>query len=168
MRAGIAKTATQRGMTRRQLLQGLAALAASGWLPKSLAQNAQAALTQSQFAALCNAYTGYAFTDPKVANAMLRALTSAVGATDLSRVARLAASTPATQLDVALAVAGLQHAAERVVVALYSGTVDTPKGTIVISYDQALVWQACGWTKPNAFCGGVTNYWASAPAGYPS
>ena len=40
--------------------------------------------------------------------------------------------------------------------ALYTGTVDTPKGTVVVSYDQALVWQACAWTKPNAFCGGAT------------
>ena len=69
------------------------------------------------------------------------------------------------EVDAALKAAGIETAAEVVVTALYTGTVAGPTGTIVVSYDQALVWQACGWTKPNGFCGGQTNYWANAPAG---
>jgi fructose 5-dehydrogenase small subunit len=150
-------------MTRRECLQGLAALATSGWLPQGLAQGAQA-LTPTQFAALSNSCTGYAFGDPRVANAMLRALVANVGGATLSRLATLASSTPPLQLDDALQAAGLAQPAEVVVTALYTGVVEGPKGPIVVSYDQALIWQACGWTKPNAFCGGTTNYWATAPA----
>jgi len=132
-----------------------------------MAQTASAIAPKS-FAATSLAYTGYAFSDPGVANAMLAALNASVGAGNLGKLATLAARTPPGQLDAALRSAGLERTAEIVVTALYTGTVEGPKGTIVVSYDQALIWQACGWTKPNAFCGGPTNYWATAPAGVTS
>ena len=152
--------------TRRALLQGLAAFAVSGWMPPSVAQGG-AALSASQFATLSNAFTGYTFDDSAVASAMLRALDAAVGRPSLTRLARLAAATPAGQLDAALKAQGLDAVAETVVVALYGGIVQTPNGPRVVTYDDAIVWQACGWTKPNGFCGGVTNYWATAPTGWP-
>jgi hypothetical protein len=154
-------------INRRECLRGLAALAASGWVPQGFAQ-AGAALTPAQFTALSNVCTGYAFSDARTANAMLRALVANVGGAKLSRLAALASSTPPSQLDAALAAAGLTQSAETVVTALYTGVVDGPKGPVVVSYDQALVWQACGWTKPNASCGGMTNYWANAPQGMPT
>jgi len=154
---------SQRRASRRALLQGIAAFAASGWLPRSMAQSAPA-IAPKTFAAASLAYTGYTFDDPRVATAMLNALNATVGAGNLGKLAALAARTPPGQLDAALQAAGLQRTAEVVVTALYTGTVEGPKGTIVVSYDQALVWQACGWTKPNAFCGGSTNYWANPPA----
>ena len=129
------------GVTRRELLQGLAALS--------------------------TAVAGNAYADPQIALAMLDALTQAVGGATLARLATVAASTPAAQLGPAIAGAGLAAPAETVVAALFSGIVDTPRGPRVISYDQALVWQALAWTKPNAFCGGETNYWASAPTRTP-
>ena len=52
-----------------------------------------------------------------------------------------------------------------VVTALFTGMIDTPKGRVVITYDNALAWQAVPWTKPNALCGGDIDYWASAPKG---
>jgi hypothetical protein len=166
MSVNVDRKAPRPRMGRRELLGQLVALAASGWLPEALAQGAPSAtLTPAQFSALCKRYTGYAFADPRVANAMLRALGASIGRANLSRLATVAAGTPPAQLGVALRAAGLERAAEIVVVALYTGVVDTPKGPIVVSYDQALIWQACGWTKPNAFCGGTTNYWATAPAG---
>jgi hypothetical protein len=162
------KTRTPR-MSRRKLLQGLAALASSGWLPHAWAQSATSStLSPAQFSATSLACTGYAFDDPRVAAAMLRALNGSVGRANLSRLARLAMSTPPAQLDAALKAAGMERTAEIVIAALYTGTVDGSKGTIVVSYDRALVWQACGWTKPNAFCGGQTNYWADPPAGVAS
>ena len=164
MREGRSGTASRGGVTRREMLQGLAALAASGWMPPALAQ---AAMSAAQFSALSMAVAGNAYSDPKVASAMLRALTQAVGGDKLARLAKIASSTPPAQLDAAIASAGLGAPAETVVAALFSGIVDTPRGPRVISYDQALVWQALPWTKPNAFCGGETNYWASAPAGLP-
>ena len=99
---------------------------------------------------------------------MLRALNDSVGRAKLVGLAKLAVNTPPAQLDAALKAAGMERTAEIVIAALYTGTVDGPNGTIVVSYDQALVWQACGWTKPNAFCGGQTNYWADPPVGVTS
>ena len=155
----------RRPMNRRELLQGLVALASSGWLPPAFAQSAASpTLSPTQFSATSIACTGYTFGDPRVATAMLRALNDAVGRANLIRLAKLAINTLPAQLDAALKAAGLERSAEIAVAALYTGSVDSPKGTIVISYDQALVWQACGWTKPNAFCGGQTNYWADPPA----
>jgi fructose 5-dehydrogenase small subunit len=153
---------------RRAVLRGIAALAASGWLPHSTAQGGSAAIAPASFTAASRTYTGYSFQDPGVAAAMLRALSAAVGPANLARLAALAARTPPSQLDAALESAGLERTAETVVVALYTGTVETSKGTVVVSYNQALIWQACAWTKPNALCGGATNYWASAPAGVTS
>jgi len=150
-------------MSRRTVLQGIAALAASGWLPGAFAQSGAPAMTAKAFSATSLAYTGYAFDDPGVANAMLRALNATVGGANLTKLATLASTTPPDQLDAALKAAGLERTAEIVVAALYTGAVDGPKGPIIVSYDQALVWQACGWTKPNAFCGGATNYWANPP-----
>ncbi|MFO1415588.1 MAG: sugar dehydrogenase complex small subunit [Burkholderiales bacterium] len=146
--------------TRRRLLQGLAALVAAGAVPPAFAQSAA---TPAQFAALTRTVTGFAWQDDAAAAAMLRALASAVGASTLAKVAALAQSTPPENLTAALATAGLDRAAATIVTALYSGVVDTPKGPVVITYASAIAWQAVPWTKPNALCGGITNYWATAP-----
>ncbi|MEO5764452.1 MAG: sugar dehydrogenase complex small subunit [Casimicrobiaceae bacterium] len=148
-------------MTRRELLRTLCALAASGLVPQALAQGT---LPPAQFSALSKSVAGYAYGDDRTAARMLNALAAAVGAAKLSRLAQLASSTPPEQLWPALKAANLEAVAETVVAALYTGTVTTPRGPRVISYDQALVWQALPWTKPNAFCGGETNYWATKPS----
>jgi hypothetical protein len=145
---------------RRRLLQGLGALVAAGYVPAGIAQAAPSA---SQFTAMSRTLTGYVYADAQTANALLHALSTAVGASNLAKVANLASSVAPDQLDATLASAGLQHAAATIVTALYSGVVDTPKGPVVITYDQALGWQAVPWTKPNAVCGGVTDYWSTAP-----
>jgi len=161
MREGKSRAASHPGVTRRELLKGLAGLAASGLVPQALAQGT---LPPAQFSALSKAVAGYAYSDRRVAAAMLSALAAAVGAANLARLALLASSTPAPQLSAALKAANLEATAETVIAALYSGMVITSHGPRVISYDQALVWQALPWTKPNAFCGGETNYWADAPS----
>ena len=148
---------------RREIMQGLAALAASGWMPASVGQSAPASLSAARFTTLSNAMTGYAYARDSVADAMLRALNAAVGTATLARLAALAAATPPDQLDNQLKTAGLDKVAVVVVTALYSGVVVTPKGPVVISYDHALAWSAMPWTKPNAWCGGVTGYWSTAP-----
>jgi hypothetical protein len=155
--------ASPRGMTRRELLQGLAALAASGWMPAGLGQGAAAAVGAARFAALSTTLTGFAYQDAALASAMLRALTDAVGADALARMATLAAVTAPDRLGDELRIAGVDKEAQAVLVALYSGVVTTPGGPVVLTYEQALAWQAVPWTKPNADCGGMTNYWAKAP-----
>lgn len=145
---------------RRRLLLGLAALAASGVAAPLGAQPAPLA-DPTSFANLSKGLAGYAYADAATASALLDALTQAVGADALRRIATLAAVTPPAQLNAELRTAGLSTQAETVVVALYTGQV----GARVISYDNALVWQALGWTKPNAWCGGTTGYWTDKPAG---
>ena len=148
---------------RRRLLQGLAALAAAGFVPAGFPQAAPATLTAASFAKMSTTLTGYAYGDPAVANALLRALTTAIGSSNLAKIANLATTVAPGELGAALKSAGLDAAAANVVTALYSGEVETPKGTVVVTYDQALAWQAVPWTKPNAYCGGPTDYWATAP-----
>lgn len=150
---------------RRRLLQGLAALVASGYVPAGLAQAAPRSLSAPGFKAMSATLTGFAYTDAKLADTMLSALSDAVGAAKLAKIADLASVVAPDRLEAELGIAGVEQAAVAVVAALFSGVVDTPKGPVVITYDQALAWQAVPWTKPNAVCGGVTNYWSSAPAG---
>ncbi len=150
-------------MTRRELLQGLSALAAWGLAPSAFAQDALAPLTAARFAVLSRTTTGFAFTDPDAASDMLRALTATVGATDLAKIANLAAVIAPAQLADELRIAGVDVAAMKVMTALLTGMIDTPQGRTVITYDNALAWQAVPWTKPNALCGGEIDYWATAP-----
>ena len=147
-----------RSSSRRRLLQGLAALAASGLAPPGIAQPGP------QLPALSKPLTGFVYDDPAIASSMLRAMIDAFGSQPLSRVAAIASSTPAAGLTDALRNAGLETVAARVIVALYSGTVVTPKGPVVFAYNAALGWRAVPWTKPNAVCGGPTDYWATAPS----
>ena len=68
----------------------------------------------------------------------------------------LAASTPASELDAAIAAKKLDKIANDLVAAWYSGMVD---GKVVL-YTDALVWSAMTYSKPMGICGGVTGYWA--------
>lgn len=148
---------------RRRLLAGLAALAASSMAAPLAAQPAPLA-DPASFADLTRTITGFGFKDAATAQATLDALAAAVGADNLRRIGTLAAVMPPAQLQNELRVAGLERAARTVVDALWTGTVDTPQGARVVTYEHALIWQALPWTKPNAACGGETNYWAAAPA----
>ncbi len=43
----------------------------------------------------------------------------------------------------------------------YTGTIiRKDKSKLILTYDDALVWRACDWTKPAATCGGKFGYWA--------
>jgi hypothetical protein len=148
---------------RRRIVAGLAALLASSAAGPLGAQPAPLA-DPASFANLTRTITGFAFADAATANATIDALTAAVGADNLRRIGTLAAVTPPAQLATELRVAGLERAARTVVDALWTGTIDSPQGSRVISYEHALIWQALPWTKPNTACGGEVNYWSTAPA----
>jgi hypothetical protein len=146
---------------RRQVLKGLAALLGASCAPYGFAQ--PASMQSARFAGLSRALTGFAYEDPTLAASMLRALAADVGEVALARIAAIASATPPDKLTDTLRAARLDAAAGRVVTALYSGVVQTPQGPVVLTYDDALAWQAIPWTKPNALCGGLTDYWASVP-----
>ena len=147
---------------RRAVLRALASLAAWAAAPAALAQGGT---TPAQFAGLSQALTTYAYQDPPLAAALVRALAAAIGAAKLTQLATVVTQAPGADLDAALEAAGLTVAAQNVIVALYSGMVDGANGARVLTYNEALAWQAVPWTKPNALCGGQTDYWSSAPSG---
>lgn len=47
----------------------------------------------------------------------------------------------------------------------YTGLHDTAYGEAIVTYEDALIWEALDYTKPMGWCGGETGYWADAPAG---
>jgi hypothetical protein len=55
--------------------------------------------------------------------------------------------------------------AAAIVAAWYSGVYDSGHGRAVADFDGALLWNALGFTKPFAQCGGATGYWADPPQG---
>ena len=137
---------------RRTLLQALAALGASALAPGALAQTADA----GAFARASVALTGYPAPDPATAAKVMRAFATPQRASSLRALIALVASTPASELDAAIAGRKLDKIANDLVAAWYSGMVD---GKVVL-YTDALVWTAMAYSKPMGICGGVTGYWA--------
>ena len=137
---------------RRTLLQAFAALGASALAPRALAQARDAAA----FARTTAALTGYPQPDPATAGKVMRALSTPQRASSLRALIALVASTPASELDAAIAARKLDKVANELVAAWYSGMVD---GKVVL-YTDALVWTAMAYSKPMGICGGVTGYWA--------
>jgi len=137
---------------RRTLLQAFAALGASALAPHALAQAPEAAA----FARTTAALTGYPQPDPATAGKVMRALSTPQRAASLRALVAVVASTPASELDAAIAARKLDKVANELVAAWYSGMVD---GKVVL-YTDALVWTAMAYSKPMGICGGVTGYWA--------
>lgn len=113
------------------------------------------------------------------------------GSDDYVRVVRLVLTTPADQLTARLAEEGLTATAQAILSAWYTGMIAVPvsalddpaviricgdlRGQIdpdhpdqpvtgIITYDEALTWRACTFTKPSATCGGPFGYWFNPPA----
>lgn len=60
--------------------------------------------------------------------------------------------------------------AQKIARVWYTGMIELPdeNGNMVaqvLTYDDALVWQACDWTKPPATCGGNFGYWQNPYSG---
>lgn len=53
--------------------------------------------------------------------------------------------------------------ANSVVAAWYTGESPDPDDLQVLDYTDALIWDAMDYTKPMAYCGGETGYWADPP-----
>ena len=80
-----------------------------------------------------------------------------------TKLARIVADTPASQLDAALRSSGLEALANDLVSAWYSGVVGVGKNAKLVLYTDAYVWSAMTFSKPMGVCGGVTGYWAKPP-----
>lgn len=53
----------------------------------------------------------------------------------------------------------------RIISAWYSGVHQTAQGDEVVTYTDALMWEALDFTKPMGWCGGETGYWSEVPEG---
>ncbi len=53
--------------------------------------------------------------------------------------------------------------ADEIVAAWYTGESPNPEDLDVLTYTDALIWEAMDYTKPMAFCGGGVGYWAEPP-----
>ncbi|MBF0679485.1 MAG: hypothetical protein IR164_11170 [Devosia sp.] len=47
----------------------------------------------------------------------------------------------------------------------YTGVAEIASGEEVVTYPEAMMWNALDFTKPMGWCGGETGYWADAPEG---
>lgn len=53
---------------------------------------------------------------------------------------------------------------QQIVAGWYSGVQRTASGENLVSYTDALMWEAMDYTKPQGWCGGETGYWALPPS----
>lgn len=135
--------------TRRSILVGGSALALAsfaGWPRHASA----AAIDTDAFIKLSQDLTGKPDLDADYASRMLDAF-KAIGKSD--DVAALADGSENPELE------------NDIVAAWYSGLSPDPDSNEVITYTDALMWEAMSFTKPMGYCGGETGYWAEPPAG---
>jgi hypothetical protein len=139
---------TPTNLTRRGLLSAVSAmsvLSLSQWPGRALAAN----LDVDAFLALSQRLVGQDGVYEDIAGAMLKAF-AATGKED--EVAALAAGESNEDL------------ANDIVASWYTGMSPDPDDLQVLTYTEALIWQAMDYTKPMAHCGGGMGYWADPPA----
>lgn len=136
--------------TRRGLLAGVAAaIAAAGAVGFPSVLYAQANITLDEFVALSERLTQTHDLDRGVARTLLGGFLVTGNGAALAQLAnRRDEDGPV---------------ANAIVAAWYSGIYQTGNGMAVASLDRALLWNVLTFTKPPAFCGGETGYWANPP-----
>ncbi|TNF18992.1 MAG: ribonucleotide-diphosphate reductase subunit alpha [Rhodobacteraceae bacterium] len=135
-------------LTRRELLSAASALSVltlSQWPGRAWAAGADA----EAFLALSRRLVGQEDLSAEIAARMLEAF-AATGRMD--GIAALADGTGDSDL------------ADEIVATWYTGISPDPDALEVLTYTDALLWQALDYTKPMAFCGGGMGYWADPPA----
>ncbi|GAB5460466.1 sugar dehydrogenase complex small subunit [Hoeflea alexandrii] len=144
-----AKIPSQYSPTRRHLLIGGSATALAAFAQWPGAASA-AELDPERFLALSERLTRKDDLSGDIATAMLEAF-KATGRAD--ELASLVDGTDNQEL------------ADEIVAAWYSGVSPDPDSNDVLTYTDALMWQAMSFTKPMGYCGGAMGYWAEPPAG---
>jgi hypothetical protein len=153
-------------LDRRQFLVAVSTLAAALGLPGGGAA-AQAggtpdpAIGLDAFRDLSVALTGFAPPDVSLAESFRDAF--AAEAADLGRLHDIVRHQPPEAWDAAIAAAGLGPLAEALVTAWYTGMVGEGANRRVVSYLDAFVWYAVGYTKPPSQCDWDFGAWADPP-----
>lgn len=153
-----------REIDRRELLAAVSALAALLGLPAFAGQPAIAAeqaIDLDGFRDLTAALTGYSPRDAALPNLFLDAFAS--DAMELARLHAIVRQTPEEGWEAAIAAAGLEPLASALVQSWYTGTVGDGPEERVLTYLDAFVWYACGYTKPPSRCDTNFGAWADPP-----
>lgn len=166
--------------SRRAVMKGIAAVVAVGTLPAELRAAPSAPIFD--FLAASSKLTGIGL-DRSYAElgAVIWSLLTLEDDTGPRQLVKTVVSAP--DWENRLAPLGLTATAKAVLTAWYNGTVDiapshlahpTVTGlfgdlaaqaqdgqavTVMVTYDEAVVWRSCDFTKPSATCGGPFGYW---------
>ncbi len=164
-----AKGAGRLAMNRRELLAVagaiLAALGAPGAaVPASGASSPFIPISTDAFHDLTLALTDYAPRDPSLVEAFRDAFSHEL--TQLQRLYEILVAAPdRDDWPAAIEDAGLSGLAEQLVAAWYTGIVGEGDAARVITYIDAFVWYAVGYTKPPSTCDTDFGAWANRPPG---
>ena len=149
---------------RRELLLAVSSLAALLGLPGIPGQPALAATHEIDVSGLRDltaALTGYSPSDAALPELFLEAFAS--DAVKLGQLHTIVRETPEDGWDGAIAAAGLAPLATALVQSWYTGMIGEGPQERVLTYLDAFVWYACGYTKPPTRCDTNFGAWADAP-----
>lgn len=163
-----AKSGGRLDMNRRELLAVVGAiLAAFGTRGTALAQAPPASvvpISTQAFHDLTLALTGYAPRDPSMVEAFREAFAGEL--TQLEQLYQLLeGESDRDEWPKAVADAGLAPLAEQLIAAWYTGIAGEGEAARVITYIDAFVWYAVGYTKPPSTCDTDFGAWATRPSG---
>lgn len=156
-------------MNRRELLAVAGAiLSALGTPGRASAQSGGTSLfipiSTDAFHDLTLALTGYAPRDPSMVGAFYEAFSHELA--QLQRLHDLLVSeSDRDDWPEAMAEAGLAPLAEQLIAAWYTGIVGEGEAARVVTYIDAFVWYAVGYTKPPSTCDTDFGAWAVRPPG---
>ncbi len=156
-------------VNRRELLAVAGALLGALGLPGTGLAGAPAAapgfipIPADAFHDLSVALTGYSPRDPSLVAAFRDAFSAELN--QLQQLYDIVSATPAGGWTQAVAGAGLSDLAEQLVLAWYTGIVGEGEEQRVLTYLDALVWYAVGYTKPPSTCDTDFGAWALRPPG---
>jgi hypothetical protein len=149
-------------LNRRALLEAVLAISGALALPSGVAPAAGAVLFDSaRFRELIVAMTGLSPRDPTLAQAFLDAFSDDLA--QLKTLRDIVLNNPQNLWAEKISEAKLGGLAETLITACYTGTVGTGDNEKVITYLNAFVWYACGYTKPPSQCDWDFGAWADPP-----
>jgi len=155
---------TDTAIGRRELLVAVSTLAAFFGLPQAaLGQSASAVgpIGLGSFRELTSALTGISPSDAALPEVFLQAFAS--DADDLTRLHAIVTEQAEEKWGAAIDAAGLNPLAETLMQAWYTGSVGQGANERILTYLDAFVWHACGYTKPPTRCDTNFGAWADLP-----
>jgi hypothetical protein len=151
-------------MRRRELLMAVSTLMAFFGLPRTgYSQIAYGPpIDLGSFRELTAVLTGISPSDAALPQLFLDAF--AADAKDLGRLHAIVTDRTEAEWDSAIDAAGLRPLSDALMQAWYTGSISEKSEQRVLTYLDAFVWHACGYTKPPTQCDTNFGAWAEAPS----